>query len=186
MRPTWTASPFPDVDTLFLFGVGGGGDSNLATKKHSSVHTIYEREVEAVDPCGVTLKTKMNGNHLHTLEKLITSPKRAINNSEYIAVLQTFRLLHWHTIDACWVHWTQVSQDNLKHTTQNVNTAYSWQFIEIPHKSIQKRFLTSLFSFMSTLQCSLDTWGSWMRMSQSIFLKECSRDVSFIVINTRH
>lgn len=29
---------------------------------------------------------------------------------------------------------------------------------------------TSLFSFKSILQCSLETWGSWIRMSQSGFL----------------
>lgn len=30
--------------------------------------------------------------------------------------------------------------------------------------------LTSLFSFKSILQCSLETWGSWIRISQSGFL----------------
>lgn len=31
---------------------------------------------------------------------------------------------------------------------------------------------TSLFSFKSILQCSLETWGSWIRMSHSAFLQD--------------
>lgn len=34
----------------------------------------------------------------------------------------------------------------------------------------QKIILTSLFSFKSILQCSLETWGSWMRISHPGFL----------------
>lgn len=52
--------------------------------------------------------------------------------------------------------------------TSKINKLFEWKII----------IVTSLFSFKSILQCSLDTWGSWIRISHSGFLWRSQ--------NTRH
>ena len=106
--PTCRVSPFPAVVNLFFFGVGGGGASNLGTKPHSS-QTTHDTEAKAF--CQILCEC-MNHNEvqpsaysdLYRISKMIILPKRAIDNGEYIAVFQAFRLLHWYTIDAGGVH----------------------------------------------------------------------------------
>lgn len=117
------------------------------------------------------------------------SPERTVNNSYYISMFQTLRLLQHLSIDRRWIDWAQVCQNDLKgkSTQCSLKQAFKEIFIQFDWlgtqitDSIQAKFnklfkwqimiVTSLFSFKSILQCSLDTWGSWMRISHSGFLR---------------
>lgn len=55
----------------------------------------------------------------------------------------------------------------------NVTPSFSHRYLLSARKTWAKRpaHVTSLFSFKSILQCSLETWGSCIRISQSGFLR---------------